>query len=78
MTCRELCEMLLDFCNGELDNEICDCIREHLKLCPPCVAYVETYEITIRLSRSLPQAPLPSRLVQRLEEALKETGEETP
>jgi anti-sigma factor RsiW len=72
MTCRELCEMLLDYCSGGLESEICDCIRAHLADCPPCVAYVETYQITIRLSRNLPQAPLPAHLMQRLEEAVKQ------
>ena len=72
MTCRELSELLLDFLAGELDAEQCQHIRAHLDCCKPCVTYMETYQITVRLSRQLPAAELPAALVKRLEEALKE------
>ena len=77
MTCREMIELLLDYCNGELDNELCRQLREHLDMCPPCVTYLETYQITIRISRQLPRAPLPPQLTARLEQALRnaESGE---
>jgi anti-sigma factor RsiW len=77
MTCREMTELLLDYCNGELDNEVCRQLREHLDICPPCVTYLETYQITIRVSRQLPAAPMPAQLVARLEQALRnaEAGE---
>jgi anti-sigma factor RsiW len=76
MTCREMIELLLEYCSGELDSDLCRQIREHLEMCPPCVTYLETYQITIRVSRQLPAAPLPPQLAQRLEAALKELGDD--
>ena len=74
MNCRELVEKLLDFLADELPPEHRDRIREHLRACPPCVAFVETYRITITLSRRLPRAPLPPDLEQRLRAALAQCG----
>jgi anti-sigma factor RsiW len=72
MTCRELTELLLEYIQGELDPDLCEHIHRHLSLCPPCEAYVETYRITIQLTRRLPAAPMPPELAERLEDALRE------
>ena len=71
MTCRELAERLLDFLAGELEADLCSHIRAHLDDCPHCVTYVETYQITVKLTRQLPASPPPPELLRRLEEALK-------
>ncbi len=75
MTCRELVEQLLDYVSNELPPECCERIRDHLGKCPPCVVLLETYQITIRLSRRLPRAPLPTGLQERLRTALRECGQ---
>ena len=51
MTCRELIEFLADYLSGELPAEERRLFEEHLAECPDCVAYLETYEATIRLGR---------------------------
>ena len=76
MTCRELVEQLLEFVAEELTPEDRQRFREHLCSCPPCGVLVETYQITIRLSRQLPRHPLPPRLQERLREALRQCGQE--
>ncbi len=72
MTCRELAELLCDFISGELDAAQAEQIRQHLDLCHTCVTYIQTYQITIRLSRQLPPQPLPAELLRRLERMLEE------
>ena len=66
MTCRELAELLCDFIEGELTADQRRHIEEHLCDCPPCVIYVETYRLTITMTRKLPSAPLPPQLAERL------------
>lgn len=78
ITCRELVEKLLDFLAEELPPEHCERIREHLRQCPPCIAFVETYQITVTLSRRLPRHPLPPELEQRLRAALGKCGHQPP
>jgi anti-sigma factor RsiW len=72
ITCRELCEVLIDFVADDLPAEQRQLIEQHLCKCPPCVAYFESYQITIKLTRQLPCAPLPPQLVERLRTALQE------
>lgn len=69
MTCKELCALLIDFVSGELPPEHHQLVEEHLKRCPPCVAYFESYQLTIRLTRKLPCTP-PPQMIERLRAAL--------
>ena len=72
MTCRELAELLVDFVADELPTDHRDSIARHLGVCPPCVAYLDTYRLTIQLTHRLPPVPLPPECEQRLREALGE------
>ena len=74
MTCRELANLLIDYVSGELSPEHRDLLDHHLSKCPPCVAYVKTYTLTIKLTRQLPNEPLPPQLVERLRVMLSEMG----
>jgi len=71
MTCREIAELLLEYVEGALPADKCGDIQTHLDRCLPCVRYVESYRLTIRLTRRLPPAPAPARLIQRVEQALQ-------
>jgi anti-sigma factor RsiW len=75
MTCRECAELLMEFLSGELNAEQCERIRLHLEDCPPCAIYIETYQITIRLTRQLPYGELPPEVAQRLRAALEQSGD---
>jgi anti-sigma factor RsiW len=72
MTCRELAELLIDYVSGALPAEHRERLDHHLLLCPPCVTYVQTYELTIKLTRRLPDKPLPPQLEAKLRQALAE------
>jgi anti-sigma factor RsiW len=51
MTCRKLVEFLMDYLDGHLSESERRCFEEHLGECPDCVAYLATYQETIRLSK---------------------------
>jgi hypothetical protein len=72
MTCRELTELLCDYVGGELSDELCCTIRTHLDCCSTCVHFVETYRLTIQITRQLPATPPPDSLLQRLRQALQD------
>lgn len=72
MNCRELTELLLDFIANELTREQAQRIQDHLDDCPPCVIILETYRVTIQLTRQLPCKPLPPSCEQRLRAAVEE------
>lgn len=72
MTCRELTELLLEFVGGELSQEQIQQIKAHLDECPPCVAILQTYRLTVQLTRQLPCHALPGPCEQRLRAAVAE------
>ena len=55
ITCRDANDLLLDFINGELDPETNLEFEKHLKICPDCAAFLNTYKKTIELTRSFLQ-----------------------
>jgi anti-sigma factor RsiW len=72
MTCRELADLLVDYITGELADERCAMIRSHLDECAECVHFVETYQVTIQITRQLPVASAPEQLLERIKKALEE------
>ena len=64
--CRQLCDLVFDYVNGDLTDDRRELLKAHLKVCPPCVIHVETYRVTIKLSGKLPCRCLPPELEQRL------------
>jgi anti-sigma factor RsiW len=77
ITCREVLDLLCDFVAGDLAPEKHGHVQQHLHACPPCLAYCNSYRITIRLARQLPCSPPPPDVAQRLRAAL-ETGMKVP
>lgn len=75
ITCREFSELLFDFLEDLLPPEQRNPLERHLRDCPPCVAYFDSYRATILLSRQLPDAPLPPQLEQRLRAILRQRGD---
>lgn len=72
MTCRELVEMLIDYTEGDLPEEIRVQVEQHVKRCPPCGHFFTSYHITIKITRKLPPAPMPTSLTEKLKAMLKE------
>lgn len=66
-SCKETLELLIDFVAGELEPQHRALLEKHLCDCPACHAYLETYQITIKLTRRLECRPLPPRLAQLLQ-----------
>jgi hypothetical protein len=60
MTCKELVELVTDYFDGVLPEDIRAAFDEHVALCPGCDFYLEQMRTTIRLAhdtRELEQQP---------------------
>lgn len=67
ISCEELIRFLLEYVEGSLPAEELQKFEEHLGVCEDCRAYLRTYEVTIRMEKSV--APIdpddvPEELVQ--------------
>jgi len=71
VNCRQVIELLIDYVSGECCPEVRHHIDEHLNRCPPCVVYLDTYRVTIQISRQLPPAPMPPQLAAKLRQLLE-------
>jgi anti-sigma factor RsiW len=69
MTCRDIIEFLMEFADGTVSAEERTLFEAHLAICPPCVAYLESYRVTIRLAQGAlgdsddAETPVPEELV---------------
>ena len=73
MTCQELADFLMSYLDRELPEAERASFAEHLEMCPPCKAYLTTYERTVELGRSVcsdPEGPVPEGVPDELVEAI--------
>ena len=48
MRCIELVELLTEWMEGELDDDVRQHVEEHLVICPPCGAYLTQMRLAIK------------------------------
>jgi len=70
--CQEITDLLLDYITGELDPETVAAFEEHLRLCPDCVAFLNTYKKTVQATRSLRFGDIPAEMEKRVRRFLRE------
>jgi anti-sigma factor RsiW len=82
MTCRELADFLMDYLTEDLPPDIRQDFDRHLARCPNCVAYLETYRLTIEMGRRAfddgaadPDMAVPPELVRAILAARKSEPE---
>jgi anti-sigma factor RsiW len=65
-TCREVISFLLEYLDGALPPDDAAKFEAHLELCDSCIAYLNTYELTIRMEKitSLEDVAIPEELVR--------------
>lgn len=72
ITCEQVTGLILDYVSEDLDRETTRAFRRHLRECPDCVAFLNTYKKSIRATRSLRYQEIPPELQRRVREFLRE------
>jgi anti-sigma factor RsiW len=70
MTCKDAIEILADYVEGILSPDLVQELDEHLRLCPPCQAYVRTYKRTAELTGETGRVEMPAEMKRHLRELL--------
>jgi RNA polymerase sigma-70 factor (ECF subfamily) len=70
-TCQELVELLCDYLEGDLPQEEKEELDRHMRECPPCMAFLNTYNKTSQICKSLRPEDIPQEMIRRLEAFLQ-------
>jgi anti-sigma factor (TIGR02949 family) len=70
--CRKLLGSLSEYVDGELDDELCNVLEQHLEHCEDCRIVVDTLKKTVYLyHQTEPAENLPTDIRYRLFKSLK-------
>lgn len=72
MHCHTVNQLLVDYIDGELDKVTYIELEEHLKDCAPCKKFIDTYKVTIKITKKIEPAQMPIELKERLQSFIKE------
>ncbi|MEE8524103.1 MAG: anti-sigma factor [Thermoanaerobaculia bacterium] len=75
MTCRELIDFLMSFLEGELPAAQTESFENHLRICPHCTSYLDSYRTTVKLARQVCKEPddgVPADVPEDLVDAILE------
>ena len=77
ITCEQVTALLIDYVAGDLDPAIMLVLEQHMQNCPDCIAFLHTYQESIRLTRTLRYEDIPGELQGRVHAVLRQklTGE---
>jgi anti-sigma factor RsiW len=73
VTCREFADFIMDYTSGELPADVGTRFEEHLHICPNCLAYLASYQATVRLGRrafDCDDEPVPPTVPEELVKAI--------
>ena len=71
VTCKDvIMDLLFDYLDQALSSELAAELEEHLKICAPCRAYIETYKKTRDLAAQAARPAMPEEMKARLREFL--------
>jgi anti-sigma factor RsiW len=83
MKCREFVDFLMAYLDEELDPDRRALFESHIKQCPPCVHFLDSYKETVRLGQAVCRdedaegelpPDVPDELVQAILAATRKQG----
>ena len=69
--CREIKELLPDYLEQDLQEEVCAHLKAHLAECEDCRIYVKTIETTVVLYKHCPGSDVPEEVSIDLRQSLR-------
>lgn len=64
MKCKEICALLSDYLDGELNEEIQGDVDEHLSTCDDCARELEQLERSLKILKRLKEKKQPHNFLQ--------------
>jgi anti-sigma factor RsiW len=70
MNCHEAIDVLADYLDATLSQDVLSRLEAHLRACAPCRAYLATYKRTAELAAKVNRVEMPAEVRQRLRDFL--------
>jgi anti-sigma factor RsiW len=70
LTCEDVIGMLVDYLEAALTPDTVTALERHLEICPPCVAYLNTYRKTRELAGTAGRVEMPEEMKRVLRDQL--------
>lgn len=61
-SCKKMTDLILNYLTDQLNPSLKDEFERHLKICPDCVNFLNTYRKTISQTKSLRAAAIPAKV----------------
>ena len=78
MICREVVDLLADYLESALGQELIGELEKHLAGCEPCRAYLNTYQRTKALTAETERVAMPEEMKDRLRQFLSRALSNSP
>jgi predicted anti-sigma-YlaC factor YlaD len=70
-TCKEFCDHLSDYLDGEIGEHECKLIEDHLQVCPPCSLMYQSLKTTVDVCEKGISEDMPEAVKTRLKMFLR-------
>ena len=61
-TCKQMTDLVFDYLNDKLSPNVKRDFQQHLRICPDCVKFLNTYKKTVSVTRSIRPEGIPPRV----------------
>jgi hypothetical protein len=75
--CKQIADLVLNYLNDGLAPRIKRQFEQHLRICPDCVAFLNTYRRTVALTKSVRAREMPEKVRRKILIFLKARGKRT-
>jgi hypothetical protein len=77
-TCKEITDLIFGYVNGRLAPRVKRDFQRHLRICPDCVNFLNTYKKTVATSRSLRPEEMPANVRDNILNFLRKRIRKSP
>ena len=71
LTCQQITDLIVDYVAEDMEPAMRSAFETHIHDCPDCTAFLNTYKVTIRTTRSLRDEDVPEEMRHRVQQFLQ-------
>ncbi len=71
LTCQQVTDLIVDYVAEDMEPAMRSAFKTHIHDCPDCTAFLNTYKVTIRTTRSLRDEDVPDEMRHRVQQFLQ-------